>query len=508
MKKIINILGMAAVLLAASCTKYLTEEPKTFLTPDNYYVTEAQIQDAVNGLYPPVVSAYMSQLIAPNHTTFIMLETLTGYHKRNHPYDSRILGYTLPLSDDNGLLDNNWNGMYNAISCANYALEGIEKATAPITDAFRNQCLGEAHFIRAYAYFFLVQCYGPLPLQLKPVRGKSDIVKELKPIHGVYDQILIDLEAAESLMTVWNPGNGHVGLGAVKSLLAKVHLAMAGYPLQEKSHYKLAYAKAKEVMKSGAFSLYKDVHDFANAAKRNKEEAIYTAQYNKDNGSSPMHTIFLPYYAGWDADQIGEQQAFGGAIVPSAAFINSYDDGDKRAAEKGWYYSSYAKLDGSGTVEFPQPFIYKYFDADAIKSGKCDVQFPMLRYSDILLVLAEAACAGTASTTDADAIEAYYQVRNRWYPMAKPSSVSFDDIYKERVWELCFEDQNWFDILRTRKVFNVSTKRVVDMIDFTPQEHPGVPFTEECLLFPYPVAEKRLNENLKDITVAQRLALN
>ena len=101
-----------------------------------------------------------------------------------------------------------------------------------------------------------------------------------------------------------------------------------GYPLQQKSHYKTAYAKAKEVKESKAFSLYKDVHDLADASKRNKEEAIYTAQYNKKSGGSPMHTVFLPYYAGWDSEQIAENQAFGGAIVPSATFIGTYDDGD------------------------------------------------------------------------------------------------------------------------------------------------------------------------------------
>lgn len=491
---------MAAVLLSAGCTKFLTEEPKTFLSPENYYVSEAQMQDAINGLYPRVVAAYMDGLVAPNHTTFIMLETLTGYHKRSHAYDSRTLGYNLPLADDNGLLDNNWNDMYQAISRANYAIEGIENSTSDVPEATKSKFLGEAHFIRAYSLFFLVQCYGPIPVPTAPVKGKSDIVTELTPISGVYQQILDDLTQAESLLTVWNPGDGHVGLGAVKALLAKVHLAMAGYPLKQTDHYGQAVTKAKEVIGSGAFSLYTDVRDLADPAKRNKEEAIYTAQYNKTNGGSPMHTIFLPYYAGWDAEQFAENQAFGGAIVPSQTFINSYEDGDKRAMEKGWYYNSY------NGVDFPQPFIYKYFDTDAVTSNTCDVQFPMIRYSDILLVLAEAACAG-GSTSDAAAIDAYYQVRNRWCPMVKPSSISFEDVYKERVWELCFEGQNWFDMLRTRKVFNVSNKRVVDMIGFTPQEHPGVPFTEDCLLFPYPVAEKRLNENIASITVAQRLAL-
>lgn len=506
MKKIITILGMAAVFFAAGCTKYLTVEPKTFLTPDNYYTSEAQMQDAVNGMYPPIVSAYMDGMIAPNHTTFIMLETLTGYHKRTHAYDSRILGYTLPLGDDNGLLDNNWNNMYSAISRANYALVGIGNSTASIPEATKNRFLGEAYFIRAYAYFFLVQCYGPLPLQLDPVKGKSDIVKELTPISGVYDQILADLGEAEKLLTVWNPGDGHVGLGAVKALLAKVHLAMAGYPLRKSEHYALAVSKAKEVVASNAFSLYKGVNDLADASKRNKEEAIYTAQYNKVNAGSGMHGIFLPYYTGWDSEQVAENQAFGGAIVPSQTFIDTYETGDKRAREKGWYYNSYPAMDGSGTVEFPQPFVYKYFDADAVTSGRCDVQFAMLRYSDILLVLAEAACAG-GSSSDPDAIDAYYQVRNRWCPIPKPSSITFDDVYKERVWELCFEAKNWFDMVRTHKMLNVSNGRVVDMIGFTPQEHPGAPFSEDCLLFPYPVAEKRLNENLANITVAQRLAL-
>ena len=500
MKKIINILGMAALLFAAGCDKFLTEEPKTFLSPDNYYVSEAQMQDAVNGLYPRVVAAYMDGLVAPNHTTFIMLETMTGYHKRNHAYDSRTLGYNLPLADDNGLLDNNWNDMYDAISRANYAIEGIENSTADVSETLKNKFLGEAHFIRAYSYFFLVQCYGPVPVPTTPVKGKSDIVTEITPISGVYAQILEDLGESERLLTEWNPGDGHVGLGAVKSLLAKVHLAMAGYPLRQTDHYAQAAAKAKEVIGSGAFSLYTGVGDLADPAKRNKEEAIFTAQYNKTNGGSPMHTIFLPYYTGWDAEQFAENQAFGGAIVPSQTFINTYEDGDKRAAEKGWYYNSY------NGVDFPQPFIYKYFDADAVTSNASDVQFPMIRYSDIMLVLAEATCAG-GSTTDAAAIDAYYQVRNRWCPIVRPTSISFDDVYKERVWELCFEGQNWFDILRTRKVFNVSNGRVVDMIGFAPQEHPGVPFTEDCLLFPYPVAEKRLNENIASITVAQRLAL-
>ena len=222
MKKILYIiLGMVAIL-GTACTKFLTEEPKTFLSPDTYYASESQMQDAINGLYPPVVSAFMDGLVAPNHTNFIMLETLTGYHKRTHAYDSRMLGYTLPLGDDNGLLDNSWNNLYSAISRANYAIAGISNSTANVPEETKNALLGEAYFIRAYAYFFLVQCYGPIPVPTEPAKAKSDIVTELTPISGVYDRILEDLGQAENMLTVWNPGNGHVGRGAAKALLAEV----------------------------------------------------------------------------------------------------------------------------------------------------------------------------------------------------------------------------------------------------------------------------------------------
>ena len=501
MKKFNILLGMMMVLSMYSCD-FLKEDPKTFMTPDMYYETEDQMQDAVNGMYPPVFAAYTDGLVAPNHTTFIMLETITGYHKRTHPFDSGILGYNLPLTDANALLGNNWNEMYTAIGRANNVIKGVTESKAEVDESTRAKFLGEAHFIRAYCYFFLVQLYGPVPMPLTPTTGKSDIVTELTNISGVYTQIIDDLTEAETLMEdmAWHTGDGHVSKGAVKSLLAKVYLTMAGYPLQDAAKYDLAYAKAKEVYESGAYSLYSNPTDIAASGNRNKKEAIFTSQYKHDKDwSSPLHCLFLPYYDGSSNESFAANQAFGGAIVPSSTFINTYESGDKRAEEKQYFYNSY---DG---ITFPQPFVYKYFDESALDENISDVAIPLLRYSDILLVMAEAKCAG-GTTTDPDAIQAYYDVRSRYFPMAMPSSISFNDVYLERTWELCFEDQAWFDMIRTRKAMN-ATGNVVDMIGFTPFEHPGVAFTEDCLLFPYPVAEKRLNANLSGLTVAQRLAL-
>lgn len=113
----------------------------------------------------------------------------------------------------------------------------------------------------------------------------------------------------------------------------------------------------------------------------------------------------------------------------------------------------------------------------------------------IYFVMAEAACKG-GSTTDPDAVAAYLKVRNRAVPSESKSSISFEDVYKERVWELCFEAQNWYDIIRTRKILNVANSRVVDVIGYKPLQH-DTAFTADDMLFPYPLAETRLNKNLK-----------
>ena len=100
------------------------------------------------------------------------------------------------------------------------------------------------------------------------------------------------------------------------------------------------------------------------------------------------------------------------------------------------------------------------------------------------------------STTDSDAIEAYWQVRHRAMPdESKPASLDFDTVYKERIWELCFETQTWFDMLRTRKALNTSNGKVVDLIGLRTPGHEAA-FAEKDLLYPYPLREKRLNPNL------------
>ncbi|MCD8166491.1 MAG: RagB/SusD family nutrient uptake outer membrane protein [Bacteroides sp.] len=149
-------------------------------------------------------------------------------------------------------------------------------------------------------------------------------------------------------------------------------------------------------------------------------------------------------------------------------------------------------------VDLGRLYIYKYWDQEAAETGKSGADFTLLRYADVLLMMAEAkANADGGTTTDADAIEAYYLVRNRALPEEeKPTSITVDKVLQERFWELAFENQTWYDMARTRKALHAVTGQIVNLIGYQTPSHTA-PFTEASLLLPYPIREKRLNPNLK-----------
>lgn len=495
MKRIINIMAGAAAtaLILSSCSGFLTVEPKTFMSPDNYFNSESEMQDAANGLYGAVGSTLFSGLVAVNHTGWMMYELLTGYHDRTYVYQQDILGVHLPLLEDNNLIEYCWDNRYTSINNCNNVIKGIEGSSASVSDEVRNNCLGQAYAMRAYYYFGLVREFGPVPMPLKPTESVGGVVKTPSSEAEVYAQIVSDLQKAEELLagTEMNPGDGKVGLGAIKSILAKVYLTMAGYPLQDESCWQKAYDKAKEVVDSKAYSLFESYEDLRDYSKENSGEWIFAVQYDKTYSTSSMHGALLPYGSGEiDASTFSADGTYGGSIVPTSQFISTYPDGDLRAAEGGFFYSKY---DG---LTFTRPYIYKFFDKEALSDGKSGEDFAILRYADVLLVMSEAACKN-GTTTDQAAIDAWYEVHHRALPSAeKPSSLSFDEVYKERVWELCFEAQNWFDIVRTRKTLDVANNRIVNVVGFKPIQH-DVAFKETDLYFPYPLAETRLNSELK-----------
>jgi hypothetical protein len=501
MKKIYSSISclIAIVVIAISCDSFLDENPKTFLTPGSYFQNEKQIVAAVNGVYTFLDDIFNGD-IEVNSQTFLFLEYLSGYGERPRGAGTQDMAQAINLNvaENNGYVERLWETAYKAIENCNSVIAGIESAGEGIMDENKkNELLGEVYFLRAYNYFNLVRLYGPVPLKLTSTTNLSSVEVELSAVEDIYTQIDLDLTKAGELMknSPWTNNSGRVTKGVIKSLLAKVYLTMAGYPLQKGTeYYQKAYETAKEVYTSGEFRLFNSYAELRTS--ENTGEHIWSIQREADNAGSPVHNAMLPYPA--PAKAISANPTNGGGLAPTQSFYNSYPAGDKRKAEKEYYYTEHEALDGSGMIPLGRPFIYKFWDNNAASSGKSGANYSLLRYADVLLLMAEAkAQADGGTTSDADAVAAYFEVRHRAMPSeSKPASINVNDILKERYWEICFEGQTWYDMLRTRKVLNVTTGLIVDMTGYQLPGH-GAAFDNADLLLPYPIREQRLNPNLK-----------
>ena len=486
---------IALVAMTASCTKFLTEEPKTFDTPQVYYNTAEEMQFSVNGCYSGLSSVFASGIgLALNGHVFF--EGLTGLCWREQSGGNDLMGFTLPLVENQDLVNANfWRDYYKAIENCNSTIHGIENSTSDVDEATKNALLAEVYFLRAYYYSRLVSMFGPIPYKITPTSGTADAALPLDSEGTVIDGCIADLQHAETLAenVAWNPANGHVGKGAIKSLLAKVYMMKAGHPCNDSSYYQFAYDKAKEVVNSNTFSLFGSYADLRNQANENVGEFIFCLQREPQHASNALVGTVYPL----TAPTIAKSVNGGGGFVPNQSFVDSYEDGPRKDA---FFFTEYPSWEDPNVIVKFAPHVFKFFDesADALGELRCGMDYWIIRYADVLLTLAEAkAQADGGSTSDQAAVDAYWQVRSRAVTgETKPSSISFETVFEERVKELAFENITWFDMVRTRKAYDPIQDKVVNIIGHVAEGHPGHPFTEKDMLIPYPYRERTYNPNL------------
>lgn len=494
MKKIL-IPVLLLLMTATSCKKFLEEKPNGLLTPDNYYNTQDQIRAAVNGAYLGLNSPFATGIGVAVSSVF-SLEYITGYTQRPRPsgYEDNQFIQLAGIDQANGTLQTFWTSSYYPIENCNSIIANVSK-TQVVNATVRDNFLAEAYFLRAYYYFNLVRLYGPVPLKTTPTTDLNNTQLTKAPIADIYNQIVSDLTTAEQAGLAWTDKTGHVSKGAIKSLLAKVYITMAGYPLNKgNEYYQKAYDKAKEVISSGQFSLFANYADLRNPANNNSGEHIFMIQHDETTISNIMHFSLMPY----PEVPISIQPSSSGAMAPAQAFYNSYQTGDRRVAEQNFYYTKHAQYgNASNIITLPMPYIYKYWNDQAEISGRDGSNFPLIRYADVLLLCAEAkAYVDGGTTSDASALSAYNLVHQRAFPSGTAAtSVTLDNVQKERYWELAFEFQLWFDMMRTRKAFDVANNKMVNLVGYKAPMHNRA-FTETDLLWPIPLSEVQKDPNL------------
>ncbi|MBL7696976.1 MAG: RagB/SusD family nutrient uptake outer membrane protein [Chitinophagaceae bacterium] len=447
--------------------KKLVEKPIAVNTPENFYQTPAQVESAY--------AAAMNEL----YTEW------SGYNGAGNDLfinDDQFFNGDLNITSSHA--DAAWAMHYGAILNVNTALKAIKNGNLSAFDSeVVDELVGQGRFIRAYNYFTLVRMFGGVPLLTEDSPdptiesiGRSTVAETYALIESDF------LDAIAKLPDNWPDQPGKPAKGAAKSLLAKAYLTMATAPLNETSNYAKAAALADEVMQSGIYHLEELVGDVFQDNHKYGPEMIWSLNANDFDRATDQHTYAPDFLGGWG----------GGKVEP--AFEQSFPTQPRKKAYLFTEYNGLPYTDPSWSPD-NYPFIQKYLNVSAedYDRGKSVLNIPIIRYADVLLIYAEAANKANSGPTQA-AVDAINLVRQRangnsnnpGYPdlTTAMSENDFDDaVIQERSFELCFEMDRWFDLVR---------KRIVKEKNPTYQQN----FTDDDYLFPIPELDLRLNDKL------------
>lgn len=498
------LLVCTIALTATGCKKWLQEEDNdpSNLSPDIYYTLPGHADAAIAAAYDRTRFIGNGAGIFANN--FSMLEMPTGTAKTETGQNTdlnNLLG--LSYNGDNVFVLNWWTGLYQVIAQTNLVLDKVPDIK--MDEVKKKQVLGEAQFLRAWSYFYLVRLFGDVPLLTTSVYTAQDskVYASRTSRDSIYAQVVDDLKAAEASGLAWTDASGRASLGAVKSLLAEVYLTMAGEPLNKgRDYYQLAADKANEVITSQKFKLFADYNSLHDESLENQMEQIFEIQYLGGVANNGNQAILLPNFK--DVSAYGTEV---GSTTPTTQFVNSFEPGDKRTVDRqGFFYTNYYSGGDGALKSLGAPYIYKHFDIGANgTSGKkgtatSGLNWMNIRYAQVLLTYAEAQNEASAGPTQ-EALDALKLIRDRagltTGTLGSYNQTSFRDaVLRERWHELCYEGITWFDMVRRKIAYNESTNSF-EAFEGHKLPESGAILAAKHLLFPLPTLEMQNNPNLR-----------
>ena len=484
------ILAIGSLLIFSGCSTFLEEPDRSNFTKENYFTKPEHAESIINSIYENMRNVLGGGF---GGAPWMMLEFATGLANTElGQAQNSIFVRNLVNNSDNAYGQTYWTNHYKGIGNANLAIAKIPGIK--MDEIAKKKFLGEARFLRAMYYFDLVRIFGSVPLISEPIDlGSKDLYPDPASVDNIYKLIESDLLEAEKSGLPIKDASGRVSLSAVKSLLSSVYLTMAGFPLNKPEYFAKSADKAMEVMNSNQFTLFASYDDLHLASRKNSGENIFQVQYLESILPSNWQTSIIPYNQG-----ISNYTDETGAIFANKEFVESYEKGDKRAAEKQFYYSSYSlRSNRSQTRNLGGYYLYKHFDILAQTSTTSSgLNWTLLRYPEVLLNYAEA--ANETGGPSATVLNAINLIRKR-AELPALEGLSKDElreaIWRERWYELSFENKTWYDMARLRKAFNVYTKKFEPYVGHKFSYGPTL--SEKELLFPIPTAEIRNNNKLK-----------
>ena len=442
------------VISLISCQKYLDKAPLDSINTANFFKTEADAVAAINGAYQPLQWPKLYNLRIWS-TDIWAGNSVVGAGGGTDGIETQDIANFVTATDNAAALDI-WRGPAPGILHANLVLKNVPGID--ITPAVKDRILGEAYFLRAHYYFILVRFFGDVPLITEPQTPEDDLRPARTSKDKVYELIINDLKAAINLLPAHNSYSGtnigRASKGSAIGMLAKVNLTLGNYAE--------TVSLCQQVSALG-YQLNANYSDNFSPSSKNSSESLFEVQYagktsfsfwNNENQASWVSTFTGPRNSNFVAGGYGWNQ-------PVQEFMDEYEAGDNRkdqtilyvggpAFDAQEYQASYSTT-GFNLRKFLVPkSVSPDYDTNP-------ANWPVLRYSDVLLMEAEALCElnqldeAQAVATSINSGGPLNRVRKRAglpdvQGLTQPALR--EAIRKERRLELAFEGSRWFDLIR------------------------------------------------------------
>ncbi len=434
-------LSALSLVTVSGCENVTEQVNPSGITATNFYKTAADADVAINACYDAFQNPDRFVFWGDGRTDLFAVTDRSGLSEQQ-----LVNG---DLNATNGFVS--WDIMYNAIKRTNSVLKNVPNITDAGLDGRRERILGEAYFLRAMAYFYLVRTFDNVPLILEPYESlKQDFLPKQATPEQVYAQVEADLKEAEKRLTD-RPFTSAVELRG-KASLGAVRSALTDLYLWQKKYQEAADAAQQVISSPVGYALVSGANFGTIYFNKNTSESIWEIQLNNtylEGNNNFLVNQFLP---------LGGTGYAGGnwTLKYSAKLLNAYVPADVRGPVT-------VRNTGTPGAPYRDPnteYINKYQGTLANQNALrfFDANQVIYRLADVILMRAEAL---NELGKTADAIPLLNQIRTR-AGLPATMAVSQADvrlaIENERFLELAFEGKRYFDLKRTGRYAAVTGK--------------------------------------------------
>ncbi len=485
---------LTGALLAAGCSDVLTEDPDSYYDRDSFFTTEQKAEMAVLGVYNvlPLIYGEKDGASLPASDDIYYVNGTTADNGR------RDVGH-YTVRTNNTWVSGVWDGKYNAVNRANYTISGIESMNGWRDNAKLRSLIAEARFLRAQSALDLVRYWGDVPFKTTYTGSYEGAYGPRVPREEIYTQIIEDLDFAKNNLP-WADEVGtpeRASQGAARALLMRAYLSRAGYSLRADGNLARPDAKTREECFKGVVEEWlafeeKKYHDFYPGGYEelfktfsqevlNTTESIFEVAFLAGKNNGYWGTYMGPAVAAPQISPTESSNYMGRAnamfrVVPE--WKGFFEDGDTRRDVMVCTHSHSwdETIRDHKLVEqknprnwYPGKWRREWMPKGYIDPNKTDVNFCLLRYADVVLMAAEAygeigntaeawrlinlvrARAGASEVTSSTYSKIYKAPKVHDLPYIADGDEAGrvrTAIYWERGFELAFEGQRKFDLLR------------------------------------------------------------